>query len=391
VTLVAESNGGSSKVENGKLPSAMMLPQFVGNFGVGDFDATALRKALAGKRVSLRVALSDLQESISGSSTPKDFETLMQLLYLQFEKPRFDQDAYEATLSRYKAYLTTIANNPQKILSDSLTMILTDHNPRTRLLTPEFADELSFDQMEAIYKDRFADAGDFTFFIVGNVAEDTAKIMAEKYIGSMTNLPRTETWTDRDVHGPKGKTTREIEIPLQVKKATVIINFDAKMPYSPEQNLLLNIFRNILTLRYTDEIREKEGGTYGVRVSASSEKFPKEEKALQLMFDTDPEKAEYLKSIIYREINKIADDGPAAEDLDKAIKNLQKDREQSKSHNNYWLNALTTYYDYGYDPASPENFEDILSKMTASQVQDFAKSLVAKSDVVDVIFKPKAE
>ena len=245
--------------------------------------------------------------------------------------------------------------------------------------------------MESIYKDRFADAGDFTFFIVGNVAEDTAKIMVEKYIGSLTNLPRTETWTDRDVHGPKGKTTREIQIPLQVKKATVVINFDAKMPYSPEQNLLLNIFRNILTLRYTDEIREKEGGTYGVRVSASSDKFPKEEKSLQLMFDTDPDKAEYLKSIIYHEINKIADNGPSAEDLDKAIKNLQKDREQSKSHNAYWLNALTTYYDYGYNPASPENFEKILSEMTAAQVQEFAKSLVAKSDVIDVLFTPKAE
>lgn len=391
VALVAESNGGISKVENDRLPSAMMLPQFVGNFGIGGFDATALRKALAGKRVNLRVGLSDLQENMVGSATPKDFETLMQLLYLQFERPRFDQEAYESTLSRYKAYLANIANNPQKIQSDSLTMILTDHNPRTKLLTPELMDELSFDQMESIYKDRFADAGDFTFFIVGNVVEDTAKIMAEKYIGSLTNLPRTETWIDRNVHGPKGKTTREIEIPLQVKKATVVINFDSKMPYSPKQNLLLNIFRNILTLRYTDEIREKEGGTYGVRVSASSDKFPKEEKSLQLMFDTDPDKAEYLKSIIYREINKIAENGPTAEDLDKAIKNLQKDREQSKSHNAYWLNALTTYYDYGYNPAAPENFEDILSKITAAQVQGFAKSMVAKSDVVDIIFKPKTE
>ncbi|MBL7969917.1 MAG: insulinase family protein, partial [Prolixibacteraceae bacterium] len=191
--------------------------------------------------------------------------------------------------------------------------------------------------------------------------------------------------------GPKGKTVREIEIPLEVKKATVSVNFNAKMDYTPEQNLLLSIFRDILNLRYIEEIREKEGGTYGVRVSASSSKFPKAEKSVQLMFDTDPEKAQHLKSIIYREIDKIAQNGPTAEDLDKAVKNLQKNREQSKLHNSYWMQALNTYYTYSYNPAAAENFENILEKVTAAQVQQLAKTLLAKADVVDIIFKPKGE
>lgn len=391
VSLVAVSKGGSSKLNDDQMASAMLLSQFIGSFGVGDYDATALKKALTGKKVSMNVALSDLNESFNGSCSPKDFETMMQLLYLQFENPRFDKGAYEALVGRYKAFVANMANNPQKIMSDSLSLIMTSNSPRTELLTPELFNAISLDQMESIYKDRFEDAGDFTYFIVGNIDEATAKSMAEKYIGSLTNLPRQETWIDHDIHGPKGKTTREIEIPLQVKKATVIVNFDAKMDFSPEQNLLLSIFRDILNLRYTEEIREKEGGTYGVNVSASSEKFPKEEKSLQMMFDADPVKAQYLKSILYREMDKIVKDGPTAEDLDKAIKNLQKNREQSKLHNNYWLQALNTYYTNGYDPAAPENFEEILPKITTSQVQEFAKSLMAKSDVVDIIFKPKPE
>jgi len=215
--------------------------------------------------------------------------------------------------------------------------------------------------------------------------------MAEKYIGSLTNLPRKENWIDRNVNGPKGKTTREIEIPLEVKKATVTINFNSEMNYTPEQNLMLSLFRDILNLRYIEEIREKEGGTYGVRVSTSSSKFPKAEKSLDLMFDTDPDKAQYLKSIVYREIDKIAQNGPTAEDLDKAIKNLQKNREQSKLHNSYWLGALNTYYTYSINPAAPENYEKILDAMTTAKLQQFVKSFVAKADVVDIIFKPKAE
>ena len=389
VSLMAISKGGSSKVDNDKVASASMLNQFIGSFGVGDYDATALKKALTGKKVSLNVGLSDLNESFSGSSTPKDFETMMQLLYLQFESPRFDKEAYEAMLGRYKAFVANMANNPQKIMSDSLSLILTNKHPRTKLMTPELFDEISLEQMGTIYEDRFVDAGDFTYFIVGNIDEATAKAMAEKYIGSLTNLPRTETWIDRKVEGPKGKTVREIEIPLEVKKATVSVNFNAEMDYTPEQNLVLSVFRDILNLRYIEEIREKEGGTYGVRVSANSSKFPKAEKSVQLMFDTDPEKAQHLKSIIYREIEKIAQNGPTAEDLDKAVKNLQKNREQSKLHNNYWMQALNTWYTYSYNPAADENYEKILEKMTIGQVQQFAKSLTAKADVVDIIFKPK--
>lgn len=391
VSLIAMSDGGSSKVENDKIASAMMLSSFIGSFGVADYDAITLKKALTGKKVGLSIGLSDLNETFSGSSTPKDFETMMQLLYLQFENPRFDKEAYEALIGRYKAYVANMANNPQKIVSDSINLIMTCKNPRVKLMTPQLFDEISMEQMETIYKDRFVDAGEFTYFIVGNIDEATAKAMAEKYIGSLTDQPRKETWIDRNIEGPKGKTVREIEIPLEVKKSTVVVNYDAKMAYSPEQNMLLIVFRDILNLRYIDEIREKEGGSYGVRVSASSSKLPKADKSLNMTFDTDPAKANDMKAIVYREIDKIAQNGPTVEDLDKAVKSLLKNREQSKLHNSYWLQALISDYNYKINTDLPENYETILEKMTIPQVQDFVKTFLAKADVVDIIFKPKPE
>ena len=391
VLVTAKSNGGSSVIDNENLASAIMLMQFTGSFGVGDYDAIALKKALTGKKAGVSVNLTDLNENIMGSGTPKDFETLMQLLYLQFEKPRFDKEAYEAMLGRLNASFVNMANNPQKIMRDSMVLITSGYNPRTKLMTPDLLKELSLEQIETIYRDRFADAGDFTFFIVGNIDEETARAMSEKYIGSITNLPRTENWIDRNVTWPKGKTVREIEMPLEVKKSNVNVLFNAKMDYTPGQNLLLRVFREILNLRYTEEIREKEGGTYGVGCSSVSSKYPKAEKKLFLMFDCDPDKAQHLKSIIYREIDKIVQNGPTAEDLDKTVKNLLKDREQSKLHNNYWMDALDSYYTYSINTTDPENYENILAKMTREQLQQFAKEFISKANVVDIIFKPKAE
>ncbi|MCE1198141.1 MAG: insulinase family protein [Marinilabiliales bacterium] len=388
VILRGISAGGNSLLPVDKLASAMMMPQFMSMFGVGTFDATTLKKMLTGKNVSLNVGLSQLNESFSGSAAPKDFETLMQLLYLQFENPRFDKDAFQALKGRFAGMVASLANNPQKVMSDSLQLILSNHNKRTKLISPALIEELSVEQMENIYKDRFADAGDFTFFIVGNIEEAKVKPLVEKYIGSLKDLPRVEKWKDNNIEGPKGKTVREITMPMQIKKATVVVNYNEKANFDPRSNILMSVLKGVLNLRYLEEIREKEGGTYGVSVMASSEHFPKAEKNLQMMFDAEPERSAYLKSILYREIDKIVANGPTAEDLDKVIKNLQKDREQNKLHNAYWMGTLTDFYQHKINNDAPENFEKILPTITRDEVKKFAAGFFKKADLVDVVFLP---
>ncbi len=388
VLLQAYSPGGTSLYTPDRLASAMLVTDFMGNFGVGSFDAITLKKMLTGKNVGLNANLGDLRESFSGSASPKDFETLLQLLYLQFEEPRFDKEAYDALKSRYVAMITNMAKNPQKAMSDSLEMILSNHSVRTKLLTPELFNEVSLEQMESVYRDRFCDAGDFTFFIVGNIDEATVKPLVEKYIGSLTDLPRTEQWVDHKVGLPKGETIREIPIPLETKKATVIVTFNKPAKWNPETNMAMNVVRDVLRLRYTEEIREKEGGTYGVSISAQNMKEPVNEKTLQMSFDTDPDKAAHLKSIIYREARKLAKTGPTAEELDKVVKNILKEREQAKPNNSYWMSTLTGFYQTGVNSDLEANYEKIIRDMTIKDVQKFAKKFFAQPKVADVVFVP---
>jgi len=388
VMLQGISPGGNSLLPIDQLASAMMLPQFVGMFGVGNFDATTLKKMLTGKKAGVSVGLSKLNETISGSATPKDFETMMQLLYLQFEQPRFDKEAFQALKGRYVAMVANLSNNPQKVMSDSLSLILASHHPRIKLVNPALVEELSLEQMEKIYRERIADVGDFTFFIVGNLEESKVKPLVEKYIGSLTDLPRTENWKDNNMIGPKGKTVREIPLTMQVNKATVFVNFKKLSPYTPKDNMMMSILKGVLDLRYTEEIREKEGGSYGVSVMASNSHFPKQEKTLQLMFDAEPERSAHLKSILYSEIDKIVANGPTAEDLDKVVKNLLKNREQNKLHNSYWMGALVEFYQDKINPDAPENFEKILVSVTREELKKFATGYFKSADVVDLIFLP---
>jgi zinc protease len=391
VSLLAYSPGGASLWDDQYVPSLGMINEFITSYGVGDFNAISLEKMLAGKRVSLRPFISERFEGFNGSSAPRDFETLMKLVWLYFEQPRFDDQAHDALMSRYRSYVRNLQNDPRKIMSDSLSLILSDYHPRVRLMDASYLDAVSIDHIQDIYLDRIHDAGDFTFFIVGNIDEEIVKPLVEKYLGSLSSTFRTETWKDHGIRVPPGTTSRRIEVPLATPKASVNISFVNNVAYNAHTSLAMSILQGVLNLRYIETVREEEGGTYGVSVRASISRNPVEEGRLSISFDTDPEKSDYLKSIIYREIDKILDNGPTPDDFDKTIQNLLKDREQSRNHNNFWMSSLYNFYTIGINFADTSNYEDILKRMTPDDIQAFAKQYFTGVNTIDVVFLPKSE
>lgn len=389
VALMAYSKGGTSLYDTDMLPSASNAAGFASASGVGDFDIIALGKLLTGKQASCEVGIGNLAETVSGFSIPADFEIMLQLLYLKFEKPRFDREVYESIQNRNRAAMQLMRNNPQTIMRDSMSLIMTNYHPRTLLYNEAYLDRIDLAQMERIYRERMTDASDFTFFIVGNIDAETVKPLVEKYIGSLKSDYRKETWRDHGVRAPKGKTVKVIELDLETPKATVIANFIKEMKYSIRNNICSAILQGILNLRYTENIREKEGGTYGVSLDAGSSRDPYSCYTMTMSFDCDPERADHLKSLIYAETEKMMQEAPTAEEFNKVVAALRKGREQSKPHNDYWMNALYDYYVLGINPADPKNFEEILDKLTPKDIQKFAKSLFKGADVVDMTFRSK--
>lgn len=388
VNLASYSKGGTSLYDIDMLPSASNVGALVGAYGIGDFDAVTLRKMLTGKIASCGISIGSLSESVSGSSTPQDFETMLQLLYLRFEKPRFDAEAHEAIMNRNRAIIVNQQKNPQKVMQDSLSLIMSDYNPRTLLFNEAYLNNISLEKIEQIYRDRIKDASDFTFFIVGNIDADTVKPLVEKYIGSLKSVNRKENWRDNHVRGPKGRTEKVIDIALETPKSTVVTKFSKDMKYSVYNNLCNNILEGVLELRYTENIREKEGGTYGVSVNAGAIRQPYQNYNITMIFDCDPEKASHLKPLIYAETEKIMQEGPTAEEIQKVVSNIKKNLEQSKLHNSYWLNNIYSEYVTGIK-FDPEGYEKMLDKISPKDIQKFAQSLFKGADVVDIIFQPK--
>jgi zinc protease len=166
IILSAFSPGGTSLYNQDMLPSATMLPAIIGTYGIGDFENVTFQKMMSGKKATANINLGELTEGISGSSTPEDFETMMQLLYLRFEKPRFDREAHDAIMSRYESYVANMSKDPSKIMQDSVSLWLTNYNPRTMIMNNEFLRLVEFEKIRKVYNERFRNASDFVFLIV---------------------------------------------------------------------------------------------------------------------------------------------------------------------------------------------------------------------------------
>ena len=391
VQIRGYSKGGSSLYEAADVPNTGMLTDLVSMYGVGEFDAMGLQKMLSGKNVSLMPTLGSMSEGINGSASPKDVETMMQLLYLSFNEPRFDKEAHDAIVTRFLAFVENMNNNPQKVMGDSLSLILTDYHPRTRVLDTKYLEDIEYDRIEDIYRDRFADASDFFFVIVGNMDQEEVKMLARKYIGAIGDMDRTETWVDRKVYEPEGVVEKVIPMTLATPKANVNLVINQEMEYNPYNRMVMRVIQNVLDLRYTETIREEEGGTYGVGIRTSLSKWPVEKATMRIMFDCDPDRAAELKEIVFAELEKLASEGPSEEDLSKTVENILKDREQSKEHNSYYLNTLYNYYVYGINFDDPANYEDVVNGLSTKDVQKLMQAFYEDPNMVDVVFVPKEE
>lgn len=387
VSLSAQSYGGTSLYETTDLPSLGGVASFVKTFGIGSYDPVAYRKIMAGNTASSTFNIGTFTESVSARSTPKDIETMLQLVYMRFEDPRFDEEKFN---NQMKRNYTSIENKVQtvgNIIKDTLNTILANGNPRSLKFNKTYLDNMSFTRMKEIYKERFSNAADFIFFIVGDIDVETLKPLVEKYIGGISSNENKEMWVDRGDYFPKGKNNYQIAVPM-VNKATVFLSMKADAKYSRKSVIYHKIIESILNLRFTENIREKEGGTYGVGVRTSASRIPEMKLSMEIKFDCDPVKADYLKSLVYKELDEIQSH-VLQSDLDKVVLNMKKNSEQQVEKNSYWMSALQTYYDTGENMLNPEYYDAILDQVTTKDIEKAAKRFLNKANIVDIVFRPR--
>lgn len=378
--------GGNSVLPDADFDNARYATHLAQTSGISEFNRTTLNKMLTGKKVRVTPDIRVHTQNISGSCSPKDLETALQLVHLYFTAPRFDQAELDILLNQERNALTNRSADPASALNDTVSNLLRSYNPRAKAITEENLGKLSLTKMQEIYKQRFANPGAFTFIFVGNIDLKTAKPLVEKYLGGLTGNKK-ETYKDNNLYPVKGEVKRHFKHPMKVAKASVRIYYTGELAHTPENAMAINYLSRILRLRYTDEIREKRGGTYGASVSGSLSTVPKERYSLSITFDTDPKMMDELVGVAYDELKKIAENGPLAEDFQKASGNMKSLFEQNQKENSYWSSVLNAYYSYGRD--NHTKWPDTFGKTNAKTVQDLAIEILKQKNTIEVVMLPE--
>ncbi|OMP30156.1 pitrilysin family protein [Mangrovimonas sp. DI 80] len=391
VTLRAVSYGGESLVKNEDLPSANFVENLVQMSGLGDFSATDLKKVLVGKTANVKPSLKGISESLSGSSNTKDVETMLQMVYLYFEKPRFDEQAFEVIKNNVDNYLIRKSKDINAKMRDSITVALYGKNdPKKPIYDQEYANAISFDKIKAVYEERFADISDFEFFIVGDVKEDELKPLLEKYVASVhsKNNSKEEMYKDNDSEWLSEHIQKDVYLAMEDPKASVNIAYKKDMSYNVKNSLYARALGDILQLRVTETVRESEGGAYSPRADAYMTREPKSQVFVSFKFDCNPDMADNLVDIVNNELRKIANGTILDNDLSKTKNNFIKEEEQSRNRNSYDLGMVMKYFRYQENPEDLSKFVDMVNKISKKDIQKIAQNVLEGSKSYEIVFKP---
>lgn len=353
--------------------------------GLDKFSATDLMKVLAGKVATSNTGVSEVKEWVNGSSSDKDIETMFQLVYLNMTSLRSDTEAFESAIEKSKAMLKASAADPLTAFWDNTSRLIYPDNDLTYKLEAEDLDQIDYAKMLEAYKARFANASDFTFFLVGSFDQEKVLPLVARYIGGLPGNHTVEPdQSSKAFAKAKNSHQEKMELKATTPMGLSLGLFVKDGTYELKENMIIDILGEVLSQQFFKSIREDEGGTYGVAVQSNTSRAPKGEESLLIFFQTNPEQLDHLNAKVKSELNQIAEGSINIDEyFNKTVLNMKKGYEQNQRENSYWMNILVDYYfnnDNAYD-----NYLETLDSITIDDIRNALKDILANGRYLEQI------
>ena len=388
ILLSAYSPGGLSLYPDSDVMSATLATSVITQSGLGDLDFISLQKKLSGNTAKLNPYISELREGVNGSCSPRDLETMLQLNYLYFTEIRRDSNAYNSFISRIKNSIKPMRSVPQVIFQDTLSKIVSINSPRVITLpSDKQLDQIHLDRILSIFKDRFRDASDFTYLMVGNFKTDSVIPMLEKYIGGLPSIRRKETWKDVTPGFPKGLIN--ITVPKNSEpQSYVAMVWKGDFKWTVKDRQCFAMLMNILAIKCRESMREDQGGVYGVSINGTASVFPKPSFSISANWGCNPDNISKLSQTVLAEMDTIMKAGPHEADLNKVKETMIRERESRIKENNFWISYLQNHFLQGDKLLTLDDYKNFVNSITAKDIKTVADRYLNFKNYVQVALTP---
>ncbi|MDT3366160.1 MAG: insulinase family protein [Bacteroidota bacterium] len=380
-------NGGTSLIPEGDMASFnnTILQIFSNNSGISQFSGTEVSKMLAGKTLSVMPYFGGFKHGVSGRSSIKDLETALQIVYLLYTDPRFDEKEWNNGINQLSSLLPNMEKTPDFILGQRLSKLLYD-SPRHEQISMDVVKKADLKVYEKNYRKLFGDATGAKMTIVGDVDLETLKPLVEKYIGSLPTGKSASQWEKTDKGIVSGKVTDDYLVDMTTPQTTVVNVYSLETRYDERTAAALEIVQYILDMRYVTSLREEEGGTYGASTVTALQRRPAGKALIQTYFNCNPAKADLLRELAVKGITELANEGPTDEEFSQAILNLKKNLPENRISNNYWANQIENWIDYAED--SDTLRETALLLVTKDDVKNITKAIIESGNFIELVQRP---
>ena len=388
IQMQAFGKGGKSVYGAADFTNLKVFDQAIGMSGIGNFLSTELQKALAGKECNADATLGNTRQYITAHSTPKDIETMMQMQYLYFTAINKDEKQFQNLMTQLDMALKNKSLSPDMVLSDSLAATLYAHNPRFAQIDIKDLKDISYDRILEIAHDRFKNAGQFTFIFCGNFDEAVLRPLIEQYIASLPSTGEADDFNEI-LTLAKGEVVNNFKVKTESPKATAFEMWYADMPYNLDNIVKLDAVGQVLSMIYLKTIREDESAAYSCGAAGGFNLSSRQPKAmLQGYCPMNPDKQEIAVRLLHEGIagmQKAVD----ADQLTKVKEYMLKQFDVEAKKNNYWVNTITTWKDYGLDVYT--DYKKAVEALTTDSVRDFLNLLLKSGNHIEVIMLPEAK
>jgi Predicted Zn-dependent peptidases len=381
VNLKLFSLGGKNIYPDSEMPNLTYLMAGATIGGVAQYNDLTLEKMLAGKIATVTPFIDNDTRGMAGTSNVKDTKTLLELVYLYFTQPRKDPQAFKNLMEQQQEFLTNAHVNPMLAYNDTLHKVAYATN-RMASMDKEQLKRVNYNRIMHIYKELFANAANFKLILTGNININKLKPLLCQYIATLPSNNAKETIGTYEPKLVDGKKTYIFHKKQTTPTAITTIVIKGKMEYNNRNELLMDAIGQLLRIVYTEKVREDKGGTYSVQASGDLQHHPNDEALLRIAFQTDPQKYNDLIPIVYKELEKMATEGPSQQDLDKVKAYELKVYNQVLRMNNYWEYVLYTDLYNGIDVDT--DFRYIVENMTCDDIRTTLRNLLNQNNCIEV-------
>ncbi|MBO5591709.1 MAG: insulinase family protein [Prevotella sp.] len=389
VQMQAFAMGGKSMFGAADYTNLKVFDQVIGISGLGNFSSTELQKALAGKECNADAALGNTRQYVTAHSTPKDIETMMQMQYLYFTGINKDEKQFQNLMTQLDMALKNKSLSPDAVFSDSLAATMYAHNPRFTQIDHKDLKDINYDRILEMAKDRFKNAGQFTFVFCGNFDEQTLRPLIEQYVASLPATGAKAEDFKEVLTLAKGEVVNNFKVKTESPKATAYEMWYADMPYTLENIVKLDAVGQVLSMIYLKTIREDESAAYSCGAFGGFNNSSRQAKAqLQAYCPMNPDKQEIAVRLLHEGIanmQKAVD----ADQLKKVKEYMLKQIDVDAKKNGYWINTITTYKEFGLDVYT--DYKKTVEALTTDSVRDFLNQLLKSGNHTEVIMLPEAK